>query len=250
MKQGTNNINMAIMTEIIFNVKQSRLCKYKFTLSDDIMTKVSEKVAKIMCGEELYTLNEAIIKLHEDEVDKRVKMCCNIATKEEKVEEETVDMSLVNMDDLGIEDSQALFAKSMKFEPVIIDHPVEKPKEEPKKVEIDLSKAIKKDKPKKKKTKAKKSKSRAPRRFVYDKEFCEEFLLNYYIEDHEKLCEKYACHNESLAKMAYTAKRKLIKLGCDMNEFNEIAENFRASTYKEGGSRFGKTGGRKKKESV
>lgn len=157
MKNVKGDTPLDIIPEVLFNVKQSRLTRYKFTLNDSIMKKVSEKIMMIMTGCELYTLDEAVVKLHDIEMHRRLEYEFNYTHKE--VVKDVVEVNdNINFDDLSCEDAQSLFAKSMGDEPYM-DMMVE-----PKEKVIPNSKPVnttsKTSKPVKKKSKAKTKKKK------------------------------------------------------------------------------------------
>lgn len=120
MKQVDLYTDMVILPDSMFITKASRLTKYKFTLTDDVMDKVAKMAMLIISGKELYTIDEAIVELHNREVTQRIEYEATLKTgitpNVPVVEAEPECDIELDDDNLSTEDAQNLFAKSMKNE--------------------------------------------------------------------------------------------------------------------------------------
>lgn len=127
---------MDILSETLFNVSKKRLTRYKFSLNDNIMKEVAKKLQMVIFGQELYTLNEAIVKLHYIELDKKLQyLGCetpttssSILTCEEDVRETSIDVSYGNM---SIDDMQKAYAYNHKEAPIETNAVAQEHQEEP-----------------------------------------------------------------------------------------------------------------------
>lgn len=237
MKQVKNDIELDIMPEILFNVKQNRLTKYKFTLNDSIMNKVSERIMRIMCGCELYTLDEAIVKLHDIELNRRLEYEFGMERKEIK---EVVEVpENIDYEDLSCEDAQTMFAKSMKSDEsfVTYDEPdlhererdVTPPKKKSPKKKVTNTKAKTKKKPKKETKVVDRSNiinfsnNDTPYKYIYD--HYEDYLMDYYSLSKEEIATKYNIPVKSIANRAYACRQISKKNGDDQTIWDEFQKD-------------------------
>lgn len=254
MKYHNEIIEMEIMPEILFNVKQSRLVKYKFTVSDTLLNKVISKIMKLICGQqEMYTLNDAIVKLHNDEQDKKIKyeydMNHNTHDTVYRYDSNDDYEEYQDTSNLSLEDSQKMFAKvnsdynpdgyddtnydsskALFFTEGIKISSIRGPEGEDTTNNIEMpSKVVKSKCVKKTKRKKKISKRNT---LIYKNK--EEFLMDYYTLDLDEVSEKYECDKKDLSNRAWYCREALKKEGYDISVFEDFQKEFhdKITTFK------------------
>ena len=224
MKQIDLYTDMVILPDTMFITKASRLTKYKFTLTDDVMDKVAKMAMLIISGKELYTMDEAIVELHNREVTQRIEYEATLKTgitpNVPVVEAEPEYDIELDDENLSTEDAQNLFAKSMKNEKFdfnaqeiksqkVVDK-VEKKEEESDNID-DVINTPKDTAPKKKprrhtgnkNTKTNKNSTVLTKdiKDVYQRVYdnYEEFLMDYYTSPIERLLTKWNLTDKRMA---------------------------------------------------
>lgn len=221
---------MHIYCEVFLSINKKRINKYKFTLSPEIQRQVDKKICQLLTGETMYSLNEAIVELHNIEMDKRVaavtqnEITENISINEEIAEEVDYDDT-----DLDTEDAQKLFAMKMKNEPIAIsvDPPKEKEpiKESPKETEV-IKTPKKENKPKHKRGgHTTDSPGHIDPKYKHVYENKTDFLLDYYSMPKEEVAEKWGLDDpKSVSNRAYACRQMLIREGADMSYFDQLSK--------------------------
>lgn len=242
-----------ILTTCIMNysVKKITNFSYKGSLSEEIMSKVMQKINNIFYSEKMFTLNEARAELSRRETILKARYAdhLDVLSSEPKVENNIIPIQKVATNiNLTLEDEERIFAKSMdnfdyldlKEEPrEIIEHKVDKVKDvkEIKKKKIETPKPSSKLK-KKKSCKRKKTFSNPTSQTKKNVlKICEDFLLDYYSLSNNELNDKYHFSSkQAMYDKAHDSKIKYLENGGDAETLNSIINS---STRK---------GGRRKKE--
>lgn len=229
---------MHICAERIFNLSKSKLGKYKFTLSREIQREVTKKVIVTITGERMYSLSEAIVELHNIEVDKKIRAVTSVRMDEPEYIHEKDSISIqmeldeFEEDNLSCEDSQKMFAMRMKGTPidvVVSEDTGESAKEDlveetPEPLEIDEPK---KQPKKKKKRGGARSKNGGKPDPKYEHVYAhkEDFLLDYYSLDKDECIKKWNLDDaKSLSNRAYACRQMLKREGFDISYFDQLAK--------------------------
>ncbi len=219
MKHINRNIDMVIFPEVCFNVNSNRLCRYKFTLTDDIMHKVDESIMRLMFGKSMYTLDEAIVKLHNIEMDKRIEYQYKENNPDKDID--TIDttndtMEYVDVSDIGIEDSQVMFAKSMMKDKRLVNLNISSNNTTEKTEEVTIIKKTNKSKTT--------SKTVIHNDYSYIYDHYEDFLMDYYSGDFEFVAQKWKIPVKSLGNRAYRCRQISIRNNDDQSIWNEFSK--------------------------
>ena len=248
------SIPMHICAERLFNISKKRIGRYKFTMNKEIQREVLRKIMLVITGETLFTMNEAIVELHNIEMNRRVEAMTSMTISKPSytdVQESSMDMELDEDDDenLTAEDQQRLFAMKMKGVKVIYEDPLPEPIQEPE--EPDVSEEIVEEEPetvkevkKKTPTKSGKRRGRPPKKkskrggdmghhggsspdpkytHVYNNK--EDFLLDYYSMTKSEVAKKWNLESDKVvANRAFACRRMLIREGFDMSYFDQLSQ--------------------------